>query len=359
VEAEPAALSLNEYLEVPDYQKELGFIHQVEADLRRVLACVPKNNRPLVVFVDDLDRCSPAKVAQVVEAVNMFLAGDLPDCMFVLGMDDEMVAAALQAAHRDLISNLPADASIPVGWRFMDKFVQLPFLIPPAENRAITRFTTALFSMEEGETRRAQTGPDGDTGTGPAPGDDDSASADSSDWDDVRRTLDQGIETFTDENPDIRRVAMTAMAYFRGNPRDLKRFANAFRFQYFLWWARRAQGLRSPSLDQLLRWTILLMRWPEVVRWLRRNGGTEWYEAPQGSGSPAPRITARLRLLEEVTGEATDLKGWQQLISDRLGLDRKAAPWLEYDDLYGFFRQESTEIRSGERLSDGLGQGLW
>ena len=50
-----------------------------------------------VIFIDDLDRCFPAKVGQVVEAINLFLAGDLPKCMFVIGMDTELVAAALQA----------------------------------------------------------------------------------------------------------------------------------------------------------------------------------------------------------------------------------------------------------------------
>ncbi|MDQ3919322.1 MAG: P-loop NTPase fold protein, partial [Acidobacteriota bacterium] len=142
VEKEPAAVSLSEYLDIPDYNAELGFIHRVEADLRRVLASVPRRRREggegeqnlrIVVFIDDLDRCSPTKVAQVVEAVNLFLAGDFKDCMFVLGMDAEMVAAALQAAHKDVIACLPTDAGIPVGWRFMDKFVQLPFLIPPTE----------------------------------------------------------------------------------------------------------------------------------------------------------------------------------------------------------------------------------
>jgi hypothetical protein len=144
VRQEPAAVSLNDLLEVPDYDAELGFIHGVAADLERVLNSVP-GERPIVIFIDDLDRCSPAKVAQVVEAVNLFLGGDFPNCLFVLGMDAEMVAAALQAAHKDMIACLPSDAGIPVGWRFMDKFVQLPFLIPPAEEQQMTRYTSSLF----------------------------------------------------------------------------------------------------------------------------------------------------------------------------------------------------------------------
>jgi predicted KAP-like P-loop ATPase len=120
---------LNELLDVPEYNKELGFVHQVEADLKRVLESLPDKSRKILIFIDDLDRCYPDKVAQVMSAVNLFLAGDFANCYFVLGMDTEMVAAALQAAHRDMISFLLTDAGIPVGWRFMDKFVQLPVLL--------------------------------------------------------------------------------------------------------------------------------------------------------------------------------------------------------------------------------------
>ena len=154
VEAEPASVSLSEYLDIPDYRKELGFIHYVEADVQRVLACIPNEHRPIVIFIDDLDRCSPAKVAQVVEGINLFLAGDFPQCIFLLGMDTEMVAAALQAAHKDMIACLPSDAGIPVGWRFMDKFVQLPFLIPPTED--VTRYTNSLFEPNEAVVYRSE-----------------------------------------------------------------------------------------------------------------------------------------------------------------------------------------------------------
>src|SRR5215210_5076236 len=65
--------------------------------------------------------------------------------MFVIGMDAEMVAAALQSAHKDLVSALPKDAGIPVGWRFMDKFVQLPFIIPPMPSNGVQRYTDSLF----------------------------------------------------------------------------------------------------------------------------------------------------------------------------------------------------------------------
>lgn len=395
VESEPAAVSLGDYLDIPDYNAELGFIHRVEADLRRVLASVPRRRREdgteqnlrIVVFIDDLDRCSPTKVAQVVEAVNLFLAGDFNDCMFVMGMDTEMVAAALQAAHKEMIAQLPSDAGIPVGWRFMDKFVQLPFLIPPTEDAGLEQYTTSLLSARkaappdpkadellekiaprvttfvevEREVKRLRDENQLDERAAAAL----RRRLEPRVAEAVRSRVDEGIAKFNDENEEIRRVVSQATVYFRGNPRELKRFVNAFRFNYFLWWAHRAQGFRGPSLDQLLRWSVLSMRWPEVVRWLRRSGGNEWRaERPGNNGDSAAAAKAaslptRLKLLEEISGAAVDLASWQRGAAEKLRLKADETPWLADDDLLQFFHEEFNQVQAGERLSDGAGKGLW
>ena len=54
-----------------------------------------------MIFVDDLDRCSPAKVGEVIEAINLFLAGEYPNCAFVIGIDAEVVAASMEVVHED------------------------------------------------------------------------------------------------------------------------------------------------------------------------------------------------------------------------------------------------------------------
>lgn len=378
VNREPAAVSLSDYLDVPDYSTEIGFIHHVEADLRRVLDSVPVEHRPIVVFIDDLDRCSPEKVAQVVEAVNLFLGGDFPNCMFVMGMDAEMVAASLQAAHQDMIACLPPDAGIPVGWRFMDKFVQLPFLIPPAKEEGLTRYTTGLFyvgndqDIDPWADQLAREAAERITTHEAVPVEIErlqrqhNLTENQSEYvrgrveaQVVQQKLDEGIERFSDENPEIRRVITAATSYFRGNPRELKRFVNAFRLHYFLWWADRAQGVQGPTLDQLRRWTVLSMKWPEVIRWLRRSGGSDLRESDGLTSNE--RISTefnRLKLIEDVSGKAKDRATWQQHALKDLRLTPDTTPWLNDDELLQFFYKESKQPE-GQRLSDGVGKGLW
>jgi uncharacterized RDD family membrane protein YckC len=99
-----AAGTVRDLVREPNYEGKMGFLYLVESDIRDVLDLASVTNKtPLVIFVDDLDRCVPHKVAEVVEAINLFLCGDYPNCIFVLAMEPGMVAAALQVANKDVI----------------------------------------------------------------------------------------------------------------------------------------------------------------------------------------------------------------------------------------------------------------
>ena len=352
VNNEPAAISLSEYLQMPDYRSELGFIHHVEADLRRVFASVPSGNRPFVVFIDDLDRCSPEKVAELVGGINLFLAGDFPECMFIIGMDAEMVAAALESAHASVISCLPLDASSPIGWRFMDKFVQLPFVIPPSDYDQLQRYTSALIGYNKIDQNML------DLAMEISPKNLLESIQNSIDEkgeisfeqknqlneqirNHVLKTLNRGIETFNDENKEIREMIIASASNFSHNPRELKRFINAFRFQYFVCWARRAQGMKEEvPLSLLQRWVLLATKWPQVMRWIQHTEG-------------------RLKQLELMGESATNLEKWLQNGKEITHLDEEKNPWIRDDALREFFYNEYNIYPEGKRISNGMTKGLF
>lgn len=55
---------------------------------------------PLVIFIDDLDRCEVAKVFQILEAINYLVSSG--DCFVVLGMSEERVRDCVALGFKDL-----------------------------------------------------------------------------------------------------------------------------------------------------------------------------------------------------------------------------------------------------------------
>ncbi len=366
-ERQPARITLGDFVQAPDYAANLGFVHEVVEDLRRIFQLIPTKHLPMVVFIDDLDRCSPGKIAAVVEAINLFLAGEFPECMFILGIDDEMVAAALDRAHSDVIAKLPRYAkSTSIGWRFMDKFVQLPFVIPPPAREDLARYVESLLSQGGGHTDVSMQvrdavarviEADADSSASPeqvvaqviseqplAPGQKEALGREVK----IIQGMNESIKEFTDQDKGIRdAISEHANRYFN-NPRDTKRFVNLFRFYYFLRAARQARGQTVSSVDQLCRWIAFSLRWPEVGRWLR--------------GHPAPQdgsFENSLVALEHLGGTNQEIRKWQAAMDKVFGLKLEETGWLGDEDLHAFLRRETEEFPKDDRLSSCSDTGLW
>ncbi len=91
--------------------------------------------RRIVVFVDDLDRCSPARVAEVLEAVKLFF--DLPGMVFVFALDRGQLEHAVTVRH-DLT---PAQARV-----YLEKIFQLTVVLPPKGAGSLVRYLGKQFT---------------------------------------------------------------------------------------------------------------------------------------------------------------------------------------------------------------------
>jgi hypothetical protein len=279
-------------------------------------------------------------------------------------MDSEMVAASLDVAHKDVVSALPQDARIPVGWRFMDKFVQLPFVIPPIDDDGFRTLSTSLLKRREDQDRidaAAAT-----VAAAAAVGVTTSVPDDFTE-DDVQtvivearrieesRAQREAVAAFDETNEEVRAVIERGMRYFGGNPREIKRFVNAFRLYVFLWADKARSSTSSLTLTSIMRWTAFMLKWPDVMRWTRR--GRRVQEATSG-GSDAARRNAlidRVSILED-SARAETLEAWSQQL--REGGVPEGTRWLDDQELYRFFR-EIADDENEPRLSAGVGHGLW
>ena len=61
-------------------------------------------DKQMVIFIDDLDRCQPAKVVEILEAVNFLVSSG--KCFVILGLAKEQVEAALALAYSDIAGEI-------------------------------------------------------------------------------------------------------------------------------------------------------------------------------------------------------------------------------------------------------------
>jgi hypothetical protein len=122
--------------ELIHYQAQLQSLEQFQRNFERLVEVLLRRpeGRPrrLVVFVDDLDRCLPDKAVQVLEAIKLFL--DVPGCIFVLGLDPEAVEGAVRTRY-------PGEVK---AREYLEKIVQLPFILPPIEDEAMRGYVESL-----------------------------------------------------------------------------------------------------------------------------------------------------------------------------------------------------------------------
>lgn len=149
------ASPVSAYIADPGHDQKVGYTHLAYVDLRAVIDLVATERRPLVVFVDDLDRCRPAVVAQTLEALNLFMAGPFRNCIFVMAVEPAVLAAHVACTYDKLLEAL-GETSEPVGanslgWRFLEKMVQLPVNVPRPRPEAAAVYLARLLPLPDGE----------------------------------------------------------------------------------------------------------------------------------------------------------------------------------------------------------------
>lgn len=273
----PFNLNISRYVRTPNYAEKIGFLSEFENDFRRVVRVVTQGGKwPLVVFVDDLDRCGPKQAVEVIEAINSVL--DTEHCIFILGMDTQAVAASIEAKYRDMKELLDQDpGGLTLGERFLEKIVQINFRIPRAEKSVVDVYIGEIL----GRGRRHEPEPPATTGVREMEHQikaeqrvgktvEQAAEAVSArtvkqaDVEEAKKRID---ERSADEAEQVRLAVVEAAPYLEFNPRKIKRFINTFRLQALV--AQKRGMLAEPAEATLLaRALIIATRWPDLVEGL-------------------------------------------------------------------------------------------
>jgi tetratricopeptide (TPR) repeat protein len=93
--------------------------------------------KKLVIFIDDLDRCQPATAIAMMEALKLYLS--LPGCIFVLGIDPELIQSAIANEYATL--GIAKES-------YLNKIVQLPFTIPALSREEVNAYVAAHLARD-------------------------------------------------------------------------------------------------------------------------------------------------------------------------------------------------------------------
>ena len=94
-------------------------------------------DKKLVVFIDDLDRCLPEKTIEILEVIKLFL--DVPKCVFVIGAARELIEQGIEVRYRTKEQGTPIK-----GKDYIEKIIQIPFILPPIREDNMTGFIESL-----------------------------------------------------------------------------------------------------------------------------------------------------------------------------------------------------------------------
>lgn len=96
------------------------------------------NIRRLVIFIDELDRCSPDTILETLEAIRLFLfAGS---SVFIIGADERHISYAVKRKF-DKIEGQQID----IGKEYLEKIIQYPIRIPRLNSKEVELYITCLL----------------------------------------------------------------------------------------------------------------------------------------------------------------------------------------------------------------------
>lgn len=118
---------------------------------RVVWTNLPRIDR-IILYIDDLDRCPPDRVVEVLRAIQLLLS--FPLFVVVVGVDARWVKRSLNVRYRDqLRSSRNHDGATPQD--YIEKIFQIPFWLEPLSPESTRRYLEGLLSTSPTPAQRS------------------------------------------------------------------------------------------------------------------------------------------------------------------------------------------------------------
>jgi len=186
-------------------------IRKIEEEMKNIIKRHSKNSR-VIVFIDDLDRCSPTKALEVFESIKVFL--DIEGFVFIIGLSYGTVSKLISEAYR---------RSGVKGEQYIRKIIQIPMILPEWNNEDVGELIKSILDNKQ---------------------------------------LDKKYSDIIKENEELIKAAVEL------NPREVKRFINNFILTYEIY-----SFDKNVKPKELLAVQTLKVRWNDFYQYMASDNG--------------------------------------------------------------------------------------
>jgi len=286
----PLTVDLKKYMKKPDYVSKISFIEKFHKDFEKIVQSYAGNER-VYVFIDDLDRCRVPKAAELMESINLMLS-DNPKLVFIMGMDREKVAAGLVVKHEKLLPYLSSQVEvgsgsgrndtrmrgIRYGYSFIEKFIQIPFILPIPSSYDIENMLLEIAGEKRRPTEPVKKIEEPPVEEPPVEEPEPKPDVPSKETKEVDRAERKEIRKevmlkFEGDDKNFRSVVLMVSEAFGNNPRRVKQFVSLFRLRIRI---AASTGLIKPEERQLTfvqlgKFVGIGLGWPLLIRDIERR----------------------------------------------------------------------------------------
>ncbi|ESA39127.1 wd-40 repeat-containing protein [Leptolyngbya sp. Heron Island J] len=155
---------INNRVQEDSYGQRLNIIHQIKYDLDRLSQHLvyqdkdlssgqghdarklfPRGPARVILYIDDLDRCPPDRVVDVLEAVQLLI--NTPLFVVVLSVDDRYITRALENVYKGILKRHGS----PCGLDYLEKIIQIPYRTRPISSDGIDIYLESQMEIDEEE----------------------------------------------------------------------------------------------------------------------------------------------------------------------------------------------------------------
>ena len=119
------------------YQNQIRLVNQVKDTLKKLADTVrAKTGRPLLICIDELDRCRPSYAIEMLERIKHFF--NIPNMVFILGIDREQLSKSIKSTYGDIDTE-----------NYLHRFIDVEFVLPGPDSKTFIKSCWDQYNVAE------------------------------------------------------------------------------------------------------------------------------------------------------------------------------------------------------------------